>query len=490
MLKQFRPRTLKVPLVRWNSVLPSRTPDASDASATKCYEGLYKPPDRATWMEALTERNRQLAQGKVLDSYSFLTPKTTAVGEKTRGDSFSYTLLPFKDDKWLCDSYINAFGRLRVGTLFQDLDSLAGKIAHSHCSPAEPMNVTASVDRIYMVKHVDEMFKFNFVLAGSVTWTGTSSMEISVKGYAFEGEYPSEIVEANLPKENVFLTANFTFVARNPETHKSFPINRLLPVSEQEWLEYRRAESHNSQKKLRAKSESLEHTCPTSEESKLIHSMWSASKEYGDSKALTHGSTSLSFMKDSEMSSTLIMQPQFRNRHSYMIFGGYLMRQTFELAYCASAAFAKAPPRFVSLDSVAFKSPVPVGSVLYMRAQVVYTEHIHDPSETSESHNSDSFARAFELAPANSFSPNKESFLSSPGTLIQVKVNTSVKSLDHETHKESGSFIYSFFVPRDVEGDETPGYCSVIPKTYSEMMEYVEGRRRAYDTARYVRQIS
>ena len=45
-------------------------------------------------------------------------------------------------------------------------------------------------------------------------------------------------------------------------------------------------------------------------------------------------------MKDTVMKSTLFMQPQYRNRHSYMIFGGYLLRQTFELAYCTAATFS------------------------------------------------------------------------------------------------------------------------------------------------------
>ncbi|KAM9894078.1 hypothetical protein OXX69_011484, partial [Metschnikowia pulcherrima] len=86
----------------------------------------------ATWLDALTERAKQLKDGKKLDSYSYINPKTTKVSERTRSDSFSFLLLPFKDDKWLCDAYINAFGRLRVGQLFQDLDALAGRIAYKH----------------------------------------------------------------------------------------------------------------------------------------------------------------------------------------------------------------------------------------------------------------------------------------------------------------------------------------------------------------------
>ncbi|KAM9906943.1 hypothetical protein OXX79_001265 [Metschnikowia pulcherrima] len=427
----------------------------------------------ATWLDALTERAKQLKDGKKLDSYSYINPKTTKVSERTRSDSFSFLLLPFKDDKWLCDAYINAFGRLRVGQLFQDLDALAGRIAYKHCAPAEPVNVTASVDRILMLKKVDEIQNYNFVLAGAVSWTGRSSMEITVKGYAFEDSIPAEFTEAELPAENVFLTANFTFVARNPLTHKSFAINRLLPVSESEWLDYRRAESFNAKKKLAAKNSAVIE--PTDEETRLVHDMWKASKQIEKSDG------KLKFMKDSKFTSTLFMQPQYRNRHSYMIFGGYLLRQAFELAYCAAAAFTSAGPRFVSLDSTTFKAPVPVGSVLSMEASVSYTEHLHDAASTSKA------CSPFDLPPTNKISKNPNAFLSEPGTLVQVKVDTNITNLDSSESKESGCFIYSFFVPGS---SAKQPLASVIPQTYSEMMDYVEGRRRAHDTANYVDTIS
>lgn len=449
--------------------------EAADASATIISDSrdLSKQYHTATWMDALRERSKQLAEGKVLDSFSYIDPKTTEVGEKTRADSFSFLVLPFKDDKWLCDTYINAFGRLRMGQLFQDLDALAGRIAYRHCSPAEPVNVTASVDRIYMVKKVDEIQNYNFVLAGTVTWTGRSSMEITVKGYSFEGSVPENIDVNTLPNENVFLTANFTFVARNPMTHKSFAINRLLPVSEKEWLDYRRAESFNARKKLAAKNQGV--VQPTDEENRLVHDMWNASKN------LTPEFTKhVQFMKDTTVSSTLIMQPQYRNRHSYMIFGGYLLRQSFELAYCAATAFSSANARFVSLDSTTFKAPVPVGSVLAMTSTVVYTEHLHKKQVEKGKHS------PLDLPATNQISSNPDAFLSEPGTVIQVKVDTKIKDLASPEFTESGCFIYSFFVPAKSYDSNEPGFSSVIPQTYSEMMEYIEARRRAQDTALYV----
>ncbi|CAK9441214.1 uncharacterized protein LODBEIA_P50830 [Lodderomyces beijingensis] len=458
--------------------------DAADAAATILAEMRDKQtnPNKATWIDALREREKLKAEGKTIDSFTYVNPITTEVGEKTRQDSFTYLLLPFKNDKWLCDAYINAFGRLRVGQLFQDLDALAGRIAYRHCSPAEPVNVTASVDRIYMVKKVDEIINYNFVLAGSVTWTGRSSMEITVKGYAFEDEVNEETLnsEDDLAQENVFLTANFTFVARNPTTHKSFAINRLLPVTEQDWIEFRRAESHNSKKKLMAKNPKILE--PTAEESKLIYDMWLSSKSIQQEDKVKNQANGLAFMKDTTQESTLFMQPQYRNRHSYMIFGGYLLRQSFELAYCTAAAFSCAGPRFVSLDSTNFKSPVPVGSVLSMNASISYTEHLHKDDVEEKDHSPFNFT----LPAMNKISKNPNAFLNEAGTLIQVKVDTFTQHLEsNKDKKPAGTFIYSFFVPRDSYGEGETGFCSVIPQTYSEMMRYVSGRRRARETARF-----
>lgn len=474
-MRQFR----KIPdMRRFKSSdydIGSLTPsDAADAAATVISDqrDLGKMYHAASWLDALTEREKQAADGKYLDSYSYMNPKTTDVTDKTRADSFSYLTLPFKDDKWLCDAYINAFGRLRAGQLFQDLDALAGRIAYKHCAPAEPVNVTASVDRIYMVKKVDEIQNYNFVLAGAVTWTGRSSMEITVKGYAFDETLPEVKDESSLTDEDVFLTANFTFVARNPLTHKSFAINRLLPTTEKEWIDYRRAESFNAKKKLAAKNKDA--LQPTDEENRLVHKMWQESKN-----VTSEFKKNTSFMKDTTVTSTLFMQPQYRNRHSYMIFGGYLLRQSFELAYCSSAAFSSAGPRFVSLDSTTFKAPVPVGSVLTMSATVTYTEHLHD--ETDDGHDS-----PFNLPATNAISPNSGAFLLEPGTLVQVKVDTWIRDLDSPDSKESGCFVYSFFVPKSSYQDGEVKFSSVVPQTYSEMMEYVDGRRRAQDTANFV----
>lgn len=474
-------------------------PDATATTRADYYEydRLLKNSVRdfkATWLNALAERKAQLAQGKVIDSYVYSHIKTTDVIDKTRKDSFAYIVLPFREDAVVSDFYVNAAGRLRMGQLFQDLDSLAGKIAYKHTAPVEPMIVTASVDRIYLLKALDSIADYNIILSGAVTYTGRSSMEISITARALQRDIPKEINEDSLSDEDTFMTASFTFVARNPETHKSLAINRLLPLNEKEWMDFKRAESRMSAKKMKASNMDLEKYPPTKDESLLLHQLWTASKELA---SLHEKPSNIMFMKDTNVKSAMFMQPQYRNRHSYMIFGGYLMRQTFELAYCCAASFSRSLPRFVSLDSLTFNTPVPVGSVLHMDATVVYTEHLHEAkkkpkvaSVTDSSIDGDTVFH-FQPTPVNELSLHENDFLSKPGTLVQVKVDTMVQQLASDKLKKSGSFIYSFFAPRDKDDQHRadPGYCTVVPESYSEMIEYIEGRRRATDTAMYAKSL-
>ena len=120
-------------------------------------------------------------------------------------------------------------------------------------------------------------------------------------------------------------------------------------------------------------------------------------------------------MDTTVLKSALIMQPQNRNRHHFMIFGGFLLKQTFELAFTCAAAFAHARPTFVSLDPSTFDNPVPVGSILYLTATVVYT----DPP----------------LIGAGDEATDENSKY----TRVQVRVNTKVRDVEHGRSKPTGT---------------------------------------------------
>jgi acyl-coenzyme A thioesterase 9 len=130
-------------------------------------------------------------------------------------------------------------------------------------------------------------------------------------------------------------------------------------------------------------------------------------------------------MESTKVSNTAIMQPQYRNRHHFMIFGGFLLKQTFELAFCCAAAFSHTRPVFVSLDPSDFKHPVPVGSVLYLTATVVYTDPPIVGSASGD--NSDSEADF---------------------TRVQVRVDSKVRDVEHGDVKPTGQFNYTFSVPK------------------------------------------
>lgn len=132
------------------------------------------------------------------------------------------------------------------------------------------------------------------------------------------------------------------------------------------------------------------------------------------------------------------MQPQYRNRHNFMIFGGYLLKTTFELAFCCAAAFSHSRPTFLSLDPSTFENPVPVGSVLYLKATVAYTEPTSDDTNKS--------------------------------TRVQIRIDSKVRDIEHGSTKPTGQFNYTFLVEKDI---------SVMPQTYEEFMVWVDARRRA-----------
>jgi acyl-coenzyme A thioesterase 9 len=148
-------------------------------------------------------------------------------------------------------------------------------------------------------------------------------------------------------------------------------------------------------------------------------------------------------MNDTVLKSAMIMQPQDRNRHNFMIFGGFLLKQTFELAFCCAASFSHSRPTFVSLDPSTFENPVPVGSVLYLRATVSYT----DPPLLEQDQGE----------PAQQF------------TKVQVRVDSKVRDVEHGMKKSTGVFNYTFLVPKDVQ---------VMPKSYGEFMVWIDARRR------------
>lgn len=279
---------------------------------------------------------------------------------KTPSQSRTCIEYKFSSDFVLREQYKNPWNRIRMGKLVEDLDALAGTISYKHCCNNDRMQkplilVTASVDKILLKKPI--LIDTDLSIIGAVTWVGRSSMEMRL-----------EVVQSS----QVALVANFTFVARDAETGKSALINQISPETEQEKLLWEQAEAKNKMRKM--KRAELKNEID-SQKTLRINELLAEGRIFEDLPALANRDSIL--IRDTCLQSSIVCQPQQRNIHG-RIFGGFLMRKAFELAFSTVYTFAGAAPRFVEVDHVDFVRPVDVGNFLRMKSCVLYTE-LQDP---------------------------------------------------------------------------------------------------------------
>ena len=250
--------------------------------------------------------------------------------------------------------------------------------------------------------------------------------------------------------EYVMMTCQCTMVSLDPATKKPVNIAAVRTDTEEERRLFEEGEKNGQRRKELAKHSLLKQT-PNDEESDLIHAIWQRQLQYHDPADSMRMPSNVIAMDATQLRTASIMQPQYRNRHHFMIFGGFLLKQTFEIAFCCAASFAHTRPTFVSLDPSTFQNPVPVGSVLYLTATVVYTDPPLISGQSDEQQTTEGRAQ-------------------NAKTRVQVRVDSRVRAVDHGVARRTGQFNYTFLVDKDVK---------VVPRTYTEMMMYVDARRRA-----------
>ncbi|KAF3130479.1 Acyl-coenzyme A thioesterase 9, mitochondrial [Orbilia oligospora] len=413
---------------------------------------LLSPKFTVPWLKALAMRDHPTEPSPVAqETKGGLSPLTP----KRMTDSYSSYTLEFGKDEWLVDAYVNSTGQLRLGTIFMDLDALAGVVAYKHAGEGQTI-VTAAVDRISLLYHPTSFCDME--LRGMVTWTsGRSSMEISLEVVALE-------------ENKTILTCQFTMVALDPVTKKATAVNPLIVETAEEnrifargegnfhhfWITDHEASGMSIERnrfKRALASTSLEKQAPNEEESNLIHTMWRESQRY---KGKNHACTlplayifRLTFSLQADpgsgvempenivyddsgyatsgyispyviMDERLFMLTQCSylgsDGKSYMIFGGLLLRNSFELAFCCAAAASHSRPRFLSMSPSVFQ-PAPAG-----------------------------------------------------GSRVQIRVDSKVRDVHHSSLRNTGTFTYTF---------DTEEEFKVLPKTYGEFVSYIDARRKA-----------
>ncbi|KAG0065636.1 hypothetical protein BGZ89_008092 [Linnemannia elongata] len=358
---------------------------------------------------------------------------------KTMQQSYTEIILPFATDKALLEEYINYGGTVRHGKIMEDLDALAGAISYKHCDDGKlessPLTiVTASVDRIDFLKPFGVS---DLRLSGHVTYVGYSSMEVFMKMEEINKDKSGE-------HGDTILVARFTMVARDALTGKAAQVNPLLLQNDAEKKLFQMGEDHKARKRQAADT-ALTKRPPTQDERFLIHDLYLEYSKYDNPQLKVKKPDDVEWMADTKMSAIQIMQPQDRNIHD-KIFGGYLMRLAYELAFCNASVFIKYRPTFLALDEISFRKPVSIGTFLALDSQIVFAE--------GGDHHS-----------------------------FQVMVKADVLDVRNGTRETTNHFWFTFTDPQRSQeegGDAPKGYVTpkVMPRTYAESMLYLEGKRR------------
>ncbi|KAG1056796.1 hypothetical protein G6F43_001344 [Rhizopus delemar] len=363
--------------------------------------------------------------------------------EKTVNVFYMEDYLPFKSDPVLLDEYIFSNGKIRTGKLLEDLDALAGAIAYKHIDNGDPKAapltvVTASVDRFDLF--LPEAGIVNYKLSGHVTYVGSSSMEVFIKAETCGDDLPESNENPDtlcVLGKNTVLATRFTMVAIDSATQKPVKVNPLRLTSKGEERLFEMAEATKLRKK-REKEASLTRQPPTPAERLEIHDVFLEYSRYtsdtsDERQPLPKDKV---WMSDTKIESNFLMQPQDRNIHNN-IFGGYLMRRAYELAYANTALFMKSSsPVLLSMDEVAFRKPVHVGTLLNLKSNIVLSEGF-------------------------------------PHRTVQVRVVAEVVDIEKDTREVTNVFHFTL-----VTGSPEVRLRRILPKTYAESMLWIDAKRR------------
>lgn len=373
----------------------------------RCLLASFRPP-RYISIDDLASAHKNPIVKKLWDDRSLMArsdsshgvPQTTFL-TKAVADSQVEVVYNFASDPLLGDQYASPWGTMRYGKLLEDLDALAGNVAFKHANDDDPLTrlpvlVTASVDRIRLRPGVSIPLNKNYILTGRVIWVGKSSMQIRMD---LSDEHKQSL-----------LTSNFTFVARDPVTGRSHQINYLKVQTDEEKRLFDNAQESNERRKRNRSAGTLgEANITDATKEALAQELLEQGRLLEDMPGLAAGDAILH--RQTKHTNTFMCYPQQRNCNG-RIFGGFLMRQAYEIAFSTAYKFAGAHPRFLEIGEVCFHKPVDIGDLVNLSASVMltYTQlrpRIHvevvasvlSPEQKS-SEITNTFSFTFELRPA------------------------------------------------------------------------------------------
>lgn len=330
-----------------------------------------------------------------------------------------------------------------------------------------PVLVTASVDAIKLLSPLS--IEQDVEARGQVVYTGKSSMDIRLELYSVAangteeaGGGEQEQEAASAPSTPTFspspaLIAHFTFACRD-ENNRPMAIPQLAPETDvdRQRFEERAALAEERRRRRQAKAAAAAEASSALSNSRTFSS--SISKSFSSSLSMpiqAHGlsgkasglsakGSGLSESHEAQIEAvadlllresaaaadlpalasgdaipsrltsagnTFMCQPQQRNITG-RVFGGFLMRKAFELAFASCYVHCGFRPKFLELERVEFMAPVAVGDLLRLRGKVLHVSS----SSSSE-------------------------------VTVRVRVRADVVKPEQAASEISNTFIFAFQVP-------------------------------------------
>ncbi|KAF6250835.1 HotDog domain-containing protein [Scenedesmus sp. NREL 46B-D3] len=316
----------------WHSSAPSGVEGSSSGDDHR-FVGAYTPVTKQLWLDRLKRAEQQQHQAAA----------GSAGQPAARPPQVTRVEYPFTEDRFLLEMYRNPWGFLRMGRLLEDLDSLAGSIAFAHCQiPGlpPPLLVTAAVDAIEYQRPA--VLSADMTCQGQVVYTGGSSLDIRME----------LLQEPHAPSPS--LVALFSFVLLDPDTKRPARVPQLQPLTpaERHWAAERAAVA--AARKAARQAAANTHGQPQlpADKQQLLQEALAASRLLVDMPALADPLALAA--AETSLSNAFVCQPQQRNMHG-RIFGGFLMRRAFELAFASTYLFAGSRPAFVRVEDITFR---------------------------------------------------------------------------------------------------------------------------------------
>lgn len=336
----------------------------------------------------------------------------TQIIEKRPADSIYEKTLHFSMDPKLREEFVNWYGDIRFGKVLEEMDRAAGHVSYIHADGREKnlTIVTAACDRIDLTAPLRG--DCDIRIRGQVNYVGRSSMEVGLRlDSRVDGKYM------------LVARAYFIMVARSGDS--AAEVNPLKPETDEEKRRYEAGRIRSEKRRIEASDNYLKRP-PNEKESALIHQLFLENK-VGNLEGIC--------MSRTRRESTLIMHPQDRNIHN-KIFGGHIMRLSFELGWTMANLFCRRRPLFLCVDHFHFYRPVEIGSIVCITGLVTYT--------------------------------GRTSFI------VEITVE-----VIHPTtgQREVTNVSYLTFAAVDEDRIPTP-VPRIVPHTYEEGLKYLDGARR------------